>query len=56
MKILGVAGSLAGWKTNMAVYHFLTAVKEINATLETELLDLRDYDVEMGPRGANSLL
>ncbi|UFU00608.1 NAD(P)H-dependent oxidoreductase [Radiobacillus kanasensis] len=47
MKLLGVSGSLAGWKTNMAVHTFLTAAKAIDSAIDTELLDLRDFEVEL---------
>ncbi|MDC3417424.1 NADPH-dependent FMN reductase [Aquibacillus salsiterrae] len=46
MKVVGVAGSLVGWKTNVVIHHVLKAVKEIDVTIETELIDLRDYQVE----------
>lgn len=46
MKMVGVAGALAGWKTNVVVHDVLEAAKSIDATVQTELIDLRDYEVE----------
>ncbi|MDC3424088.1 NAD(P)H-dependent oxidoreductase [Aquibacillus sp. 3ASR75-11] len=46
MKLLGLSGSLVGWKTNVAVHNVLTAAKDLDSNIETELLDLRDYEVE----------
>lgn len=46
MKVVGVAGALAGWKTNVVVHHVLEALKQIDSTILTELIDLRDVEVE----------
>ncbi|MCT2535486.1 NAD(P)H-dependent oxidoreductase [Aquibacillus koreensis] len=46
MKLVGVAGALAGWKTNVVIHHVLEAAKEIDSNIETELIDLRDVEVE----------
>ncbi|WP_186578230.1 NADPH-dependent FMN reductase [Aquibacillus kalidii] len=46
MKLVGVAGSLAGWKTNVLIHKVLEAAKEIDSSIETELIDLRDFDVQ----------
>ncbi|MRH44454.1 NADH-dependent FMN reductase [Aquibacillus halophilus] len=46
MKVVGVSGSLAGWKTNVAVHHVLKAIEDLDANIQKELIDLRDYDVE----------
>lgn len=46
MKLVGVAGSLVGWKTNVVIHNVLKAAKEIDSTIEIELIDLRDYEVE----------
>ncbi|WP_077622985.1 NADPH-dependent FMN reductase [Sediminibacillus massiliensis] len=46
MKLVGISGSLSGWKTNVAIDEVLQAAKNIDSGIETELLDLRDYDVE----------
>ena len=47
MKLLGISGSLAGSKTAIAVKETLNIAKRQDGNLETELLDLKDYDVEM---------
>ncbi|MFB1051953.1 NADPH-dependent FMN reductase [Paraliobacillus sp. JSM ZJ581] len=46
MKIVGVSGALAGWKTNVMVHHVLEATKQIDSNTVTELIDLRDVDIE----------
>ncbi|WP_112181943.1 MULTISPECIES: NADPH-dependent FMN reductase [Paraliobacillus] len=46
MKLVGISGSLAGWKTNVLVHEVLSAAKEFDEKIETELIDLRDYDIE----------
>ncbi|WP_409254228.1 NADPH-dependent FMN reductase [Bacillus sp. SCS-153A] len=47
MKLLGISGALAGSKTAIAVEETLSIAKQQDANLETELLDLKDFDVEM---------
>ncbi|WP_421385175.1 NADPH-dependent FMN reductase [Bacillus salacetis] len=47
MKLVGISGALAGSKTAIAVEKTLKVAKNQDANLETELIDLRDYDVEM---------
>ncbi|WP_407268575.1 NADPH-dependent FMN reductase [Radiobacillus sp. PE A8.2] len=46
MKLVGIAGSLASWKTNVAVHTVLTEARRLDSTVETELIDLRDFEVE----------
>lgn len=46
MKILGISGSLTGEKTSIGVYEVLMAIKAEDSEAETELLDLKDYEVE----------
>lgn len=46
MKIVGVSGALAGSKTLQTVHEVLAAAKNINPSVETELIDLREYEVE----------
>ncbi|WP_163971064.1 NADPH-dependent FMN reductase [Oceanobacillus halotolerans] len=46
MKLIGVSGALAGWKTNVAIHEVLEAAKDLDSTIKTELIDLRDYEVE----------
>ncbi|SFE12468.1 FMN reductase [Lentibacillus persicus] len=45
MKLVGVSGTLAGDKTAKAVYDVLANAKLIDKSVETELIDLRDYDI-----------
>jgi FMN reductase len=47
MKLVGISGSLAGSKTAIAVEETLNIAKKQDEKLETELIDLKDYDVEM---------
>jgi FMN reductase len=51
LKLVGIAGSLVGEKTSQAVHEVLLAAKRINQNIETELIDLKEYDVEF-VRGA----
>lgn len=46
LKLVGISGALAGWKTNVVVSEVLKAAEALDSNLETELIDLRDYDVE----------
>ncbi|CDQ40524.1 MULTISPECIES: NADPH-dependent FMN reductase [Virgibacillus] len=46
MKLVGIAGSLVGEKTSQAVHDVLLEAKRVDASLETALIDLRDYEVE----------
>lgn len=46
MKLVGISGSLVGWKTSQAIFDLLSAAKSIDPGVQTELIDLRDYDVE----------
>jgi FMN reductase len=46
VKILGISGSLTGEKTSIGVYEVLMAIKAEDPEAETELLDLKDYEVE----------
>lgn len=46
MKLVGISGSLVGWKTSQAIFDVLKAAKAVDSSIETELIDLRDYDVE----------
>lgn len=47
MKLVGISGALAGWKSNVMVHHVLEAANSIDSNVQTELIDLRDYDVEL---------
>ncbi|MFD2759916.1 NADPH-dependent FMN reductase [Lentibacillus juripiscarius] len=46
MKLIGISGALAGDKTSLAVSDVLTAAKHLDSAIQTELLDLREYEVE----------
>lgn len=46
MKLVGVSGALAGDKTSFAVGDVLSSAKRFDRTVKTELIDLRDYDIE----------
>ncbi|MGG0720467.1 NADPH-dependent FMN reductase [Robertmurraya massiliosenegalensis] len=47
MKLVGVSGSLVGSKTSKAVHEVLVAAKTIDSSIQIELIDLREYDVEL---------
>ncbi|MGN1401039.1 MAG: NADPH-dependent FMN reductase [Bacillus sp. (in: firmicutes)] len=47
MKIVGVSGAVIGEKTAKAVEAVLQEVRKQNNEVETELLDMREYDVEI---------
>lgn len=46
MKLVGVSGTLAGNKTSQAVHDVLAAATSLDSSILTELIDLRDYEVE----------
>ncbi len=46
LKLIGISGALAGDKTSLAVSDVLTAAKHLDSAIQTELLDLREYEVE----------
>ncbi|MBD8070743.1 NADPH-dependent FMN reductase [Bacillus sp. PS06] len=46
MKLVGVSGSLIGAKTSKIVFEVLQAAKRIDSSIEIELIDLKEYDVE----------
>ncbi|QTM98750.1 NADH-dependent FMN reductase [Sediminibacillus dalangtanensis] len=46
MKLVGISGSLVGWKTHVAINKVLAAAKAIDSDVKTEMIDLKDYDVE----------
>lgn len=47
VKLVGVSGTLAGEKTAQAVNELLAAATSIDPKLEIELIDLREYEVEL---------
>jgi FMN reductase len=46
MKLVGISGSLVGSKTSKAVNEVLVAAKSLDPTIQVELIDLREYDIE----------
>ncbi len=46
VKIVGVSGAIIGEKTAKAVEELLHTIQNKHASAETELIDMRDYDVE----------
>lgn len=46
MKLVGISGALAGDKTSLAVNDVLVAAQLLYSGLQTELIDLREYEVE----------
>lgn len=46
MKLVGVSGTLAGNKTSQAIHDVLAAANRIDSSIRTELIDLREYEVE----------
>lgn len=45
MKIIGIAGSVVGSKTRIAVDQVLNRIKEEHQEMDTELIDLSDYEL-----------
>lgn len=46
MKVLGISGTIVGSKTGVAVSKVLEAIKKTHPEIETELLDLKQYDIQ----------
>nr|WP_106782519.1 NAD(P)H-dependent oxidoreductase [Lysinibacillus timonensis] len=46
MKLVGIAGALSGFKTYTVVHKVLHASKSFDSSVKTELIDLKDYDIE----------
>ncbi|KLV27016.1 NADPH-dependent oxidoreductase [Niallia circulans] len=46
MKLVGISGSLVGSKTAKAVNEVLVAAKALDPTIQVELVDLREYEIE----------
>lgn len=46
MKLLGISGTIIGEKTFSAVKHVVEHAKLLDASLETDILDLKEYNVE----------
>ncbi|MCC3357008.1 NADPH-dependent FMN reductase [Bacillus sp. REN16] len=46
MKVVGISGSLIGAKVSKAVYEVLAAIKSQDFSVQIELLDLKDFELE----------
>ncbi|MBH5319335.1 NAD(P)H-dependent oxidoreductase [Paenibacillus sp. GSMTC-2017] len=46
MKLVGLSGALAGSKTAKVVHDILICAKDIQPDIQTELVDLKDYDID----------
>ena len=46
MKLLGISGTIIGAKTAVAVNSVLEEVRKLDSAIETELLDLKQYNVQ----------
>ncbi|MUV37628.1 FMN reductase (NADPH) [Lentibacillus sp. JNUCC-1] len=46
MKVVGVAGELTGWKATVGVHYVLEAMKNADPSIQTELIEMKDFDVE----------
>jgi FAD reductase [NAD(P)H] len=46
LKLLGISGTIIGSKTNTAVSKILEEAQNLDPNIETELLDLRQYNVD----------
>ncbi|MBG9791343.1 NADH-dependent FMN reductase [Paenibacillus dendritiformis] len=46
MKLLGISGTIVGSKTGIAVQSALQAAKQFHPDIETEYLDMKDYQVQ----------
>src|SRR5699024_1544366 len=46
IKVVGVAGELTGWKATIALHAVLEAMKKVNSNVTTELIEMKEYDVE----------
>lgn len=46
MKLLGISGTIVGTKTAIIVNKVMNEIKRLDASIETELLDMKQYDVQ----------
>ncbi|MDY0407883.1 NADPH-dependent FMN reductase [Virgibacillus soli] len=46
MKLIGISGELTGWKATMILHHVLEAAKKVEPNLETELIEMKEYEIE----------
>ncbi|UJL46664.1 NAD(P)H-dependent oxidoreductase [Virgibacillus sp. NKC19-16] len=54
MKLVGVSGAPAGEKTSLAVHDVLVAAQHLDSTIQTELIDIREYEIEFSVGAALS--
>ncbi len=46
IKVVAVAGELTGWKVTIALHELLLSMKKIEPNITTELIEMKEYDVE----------
>src|SRR5690625_1698942 len=46
IKVVGDAGELTGWKETIALHAVLEEKKKVNSNVTTELIEMKEYDVE----------
>ncbi|WP_152656445.1 NADPH-dependent FMN reductase [Oceanobacillus sp. CFH 90083] len=46
MKLVGISGALAGDKTSIVVNQILVHARRFDASIKTELVDLKDYEID----------
>lgn len=46
MKLVGISGAMAGDKTSIAINEVLIAAQQIDTSIQTELIDLREYEID----------
>lgn len=46
MKILGISGTIVGEKTSILVHSVINQIKRLDSSVETNILDLKDYKME----------
>lgn len=47
MRLVGISGALAGEKTSIVVNDVLVAAQHLDSNIQTELVDLRDYEIDL---------
>lgn len=46
IKVVGVAAELTGWKATITLHAVLESMKKIEPNITTELIEMKEYDVE----------
>lgn len=46
VNVVAVAGELTGWKTTVILHDLLEEMKRLDASVHTELIEMKEYDVE----------